>query len=110
MLNHYSRVIRIQLLFMKYVLFFHGRALQEEIKVSEDEHSQQLSATENVVRVRVLLDEFKPMMALSIQELRRAGLKIDCFGLHEDANRTLEHGATKCAKQATVLSNHGSLQ
>ena len=88
MLNHSSRVIRIQLLSMKYVLFFYGRALQEEIEVSEDEHSQQLSATENVVRVRVLLDEFKPMMAPSIQELRRAGLKIDCFGLHEDADRT----------------------
>ena len=38
---------------------------------------------------RVLLDEFKPMMAASIQELRRAGLKIDCFGLHEDTDRML---------------------
>jgi len=36
----------------------------------------------------VLLDEFKPTMASSIQELRRAGLKIDCFALHEDSDRT----------------------
>ena len=28
------------------------------------------------------------MMAASIQELRRAGLKIDCFGLSENADRT----------------------
>ena len=69
-------------------MFFYCRALQEEIEVSDDEHSQQLSATENVVRVRVLLGEFKPMMAASIQELRRAGLKINCFGLSENADRT----------------------
>lgn len=69
-------------------MFLYGRALEEEIEVSDDEHSQQLSATENVVRVRVLHDEFKPTMAASIQELRRAGLKIDCFGLHENADRT----------------------
>ena len=61
---------------------------KEEIEVSDDEHSQQLSATENVVRVRVLLDEFKPMIAASIQELRRAGLKIDYCGLNENADRT----------------------
>ena len=73
MLDQYSWVIRSQLLSMKYVLFFYGRALQKEIEVSDDEHSQQLSATDNVVRVRVLLDEFKPLMASSIQELRRAG-------------------------------------
>ena len=69
-------------------MFLYGRALQEEIEVSDDGHSQQLSATENVVHVRVLLGEFKPMMAASIQELRRAGLKIDCFGLNENADRT----------------------
>ena len=55
---------------------------------SWDIRSQQLSATENVVRVRVLIGEFKPMMTASIQELRRAGLKIDCFGLNENADRT----------------------
>ena len=71
-----------------YILFFYGRALQEEIEASDDGHSQQLSATKNVVRVRVLLGKFKPMMAASIQELRRAGLKIDCFGLNENADRT----------------------
>lgn len=65
-----------------YVLFFYGRALQEEIEVTDDEHSQQLSATEKVVHVRVPLDEFKLMIAVSIQALRRADLKIDCFGLH----------------------------
>ena len=69
-------------------MFLYGRALQEEIEVSDDGHSQQFSATENVVRVRVLLGEFKPMMAASIPELRRAGLKIDCFGLNENADRT----------------------
>ena len=69
-------------------MFLYGRALQEEIEVSDDGHSQQFSATENVVRVRVLLGEFKPMMAASIQELRRAGLKIDCFGFNENADRT----------------------
>ena len=55
-LNHCSWVIRSQLLSI-YILFFYGRALQEEIEGSDDEHSQQLSATENVVCERVLLDE-----------------------------------------------------
>ena len=45
-------------------------------------------STENVVRVRVLREEFKPMMTTSIRELRRAGLKIDCFGLHENESST----------------------
>ena len=91
-------------------MFFYCRALQEEIEVSDDEHSQQLSATENVVRVQVLLGEFKPMMAASIQELRRAGLKIDCFGLSDrKCRQNHELGATKYVKQATVLSNHSSL-
>ena len=39
-------------------------------------------STENVVRVRVVREEFKPMMTTSIRELRRPGLKIDCFGPH----------------------------
>ena len=42
--------------------------------------SQEISATENVVRLRVLNDDFKPMMT--------AGLKIDCFGLRNNAQET----------------------
>ena len=53
-------------------MFLYGRALQEQIEVSDDGHSQQVSATENVVRVRVLLGEFKPMMAASIQEVEES--------------------------------------
>ena len=42
---------------------------------SDDEQSQEVSSTENVVRVRVLQEDFKPMMAASIQELRWASHK-----------------------------------
>ena len=59
----------------------------------------ELSATENVVCVRVLLGEFKPTMAASIQELRRAGLKIDCFGgFGWKRRQNHELGATKYVK------------
>ena len=61
-------------------LFFIDSALQDEIDISDDEQSQEMLSTENVVRVRVLREEFKPMMTTSIWELRRPGLKIDCFG------------------------------
>ena len=66
--------------------FFCDRAIQDEIDVSSDgeEDSEDSSVTENVVRLQVLHDDFKPIMSTSIQELRRAGLKIDCFGLHEN--------------------------
>ena len=67
---------------MSVYLFFIDSALQDEIDISDDEQSQEMLSTENVVRVRVLREEFKPMMTTSIRELRRAGLKIDCFGLH----------------------------
>ena len=67
--------------------FFRDRALQDEIDVSTDgeEDSEDSSVTENVVRLEVLHDDFKPMLSTSIQELRRAGLKIDCFSLRENA-------------------------
>ena len=57
----------------KFRLLLYCRALQEQIEISDDEQSQEESSTENVVRVRVLHEVFKPMMAASIQELRRAG-------------------------------------
>ena len=63
-------------------LFFIDSALQDEIDISDDEQSQEMLSTENVVRVRVVREEFKPMMTTSIRELRRPGLKIDCFGPH----------------------------
>ena len=69
-------------------LFFIDSALQDEIDICDDEQSQEMLSTENVVRVRVLREEFKPMMTTSIRELRRAGLKIDCFGLHENESST----------------------
>ena len=46
------------------------------------------SVTENVVRLRVVNDDFKPMMTASIQELHRAGLKIGRFGLRNNAQET----------------------
>ena len=73
---------------MSVFLFFIDSALQDEIDISDDEQSQEMLSTENVVRVRVLREEFKPMMTTSIRELRRAGLKIDCFGLHENESST----------------------
>ena len=77
-----------------------AESYKRKSKFNDDEHSQQLSATENVFRVRVLLGEFKPMMAASIQELRRAGLKIDCFGLNENNDRT-----TSLALLSTLTSH-----
>ena len=73
---------------MSVFLFCIDSALQDEIDISDDEQSQEMLSTENVVRVRVLREEFKPMMTTSIRELRRAGLKIDCFGLHENESST----------------------
>ena len=73
---------------MSVFLFFIDSALRDEIDISGDEQSQEMLSTENVVRVRVLREEFKPMMTTSIRELRRAGLKIDCFGLHENESST----------------------
>ena len=71
---------------LKIMSSFFDRALQDEIDVSSDgeEDSEDSSVTENVVRLQVLHDDFKPMLSTSIQELRRAGLKIDCFGLREN--------------------------
>ena len=44
--------------------------------------SQDQSApSENVVRLRVVLENFKPMMTSTVKELRRAGLLLDTFGL-----------------------------
>ena len=64
------------------LLFFIDRAPQDEINRSDDKQFQ-----ENVLRVRVLREEFKPMMTTSIRsELRRAGLKIDCSGLYGHKN------------------------
>ena len=75
---------------MSAFLFFIDSALQDDTDISDDEQSQEMLSTENVVRVRVLREEFKPMMTTSIRELRRAGLKIDCFGLHENESSTPE--------------------
>ena len=47
-------------------LFCIDSALQDEIDTSDDEQSQEMLSTENVVRVRVLREEFKPMMTTSI--------------------------------------------
>ena len=47
---------------MSVYLFFIDSALQDEIDISDDEQSQEMLSTENVVHVRVLREEFKPMM------------------------------------------------
>ena len=73
---------------MSAFLFFIDSALQDDTDTSDDEQSQEMLSTENVVRVQVLREEFKPMMTTSIRELRRAGLKIDCFGLHGNESST----------------------
>ena len=43
--------------------------------------SQESSPSENVLRLRVVLENFKTMMTSSVKELRRAGLLLDTFGL-----------------------------
>ena len=43
--------------------------------------SQESSPSENVLRLCVVLENFKPMMTSSVKELRRAGLLLDTFGL-----------------------------
>ena len=94
----------------KTIFFLNGRALQEEIEFSNDDQSKVISATENVVRIRLLYEDFKPLMAASIRELRRADLKIDCFGLYDNMQRTSSmtlpntlHKPLGC--QVTVLCN-----
>ena len=73
--------------FVFFFLFFIDRAPQDEININDDKRSQEILSTKNVLRVQVLREEFKPMMTTSIRwELRRAGLKIDCFGLHGNKN------------------------
>ena len=62
---------------MSVYLFFIDSALQDEIDISDDEQSQEMLSTENVVRVQVLREEFKPMMTTSVRELRRAGLSTE---------------------------------
>ena len=81
------------------------------MEVSDDEQqSQELLATKNVVCLRVLNDDFKPMMTTSMQELCWAGLKIDCFGLHNNEQETasmtpscIPHKPLSCP--ITVLRN-----
>ena len=70
---NFNAKLEINLWRLNSVLLLYCRALQEQIEISGDEQSQEVSSTENVVRVRVLHEDFKPMMAASIQELRRAG-------------------------------------
>ena len=62
---------------MSVFLFFINSALQDEIDISDDEQSQEMLSAENVVRVQVLREEFKPMMTTSVRELRRAGLSTE---------------------------------
>ena len=62
---------------MSVFLFFIDSALQDEIDISDDEQSQEMLSAENVVRVQVLREEFKPMMTTSVRELRRAGLSTE---------------------------------
>ena len=53
---------------MSVYLFFIDSALQDEIDISDDEQSQEMLSTENEVRdLRVLREEFKPMMTTSIR-------------------------------------------
>ena len=58
-------------------LFFIDSVLQDEIDICDDEQSQEMLSAENVVRVQVLREEFKPMMTTSVWELRRAGLSTE---------------------------------
>ena len=46
-----------------------------------DNQTQDSAPSENVVRLRVVLENFKPMMTSSVKELRCAGLLLDTFGL-----------------------------
>ena len=62
---------------MSVFLFCIDSALQDEIDISDDEQSQEMLSAENVVRVQVLREEFKPMMTTSVRELRRAGLSTE---------------------------------
>ena len=63
--------------FLLLLLFFIDSALQDEIDISDDEQSQEMLSTENVDRVQVLREEFKPMMTTSVRELLRAGLSTE---------------------------------
>ena len=74
------------LLSLKNVCFI-SSALQDEPDINSQSQDQS-APSENVVRLRVVLENFKPMMTSTVKELRRAGLLLDTFGL--DINLTNE--------------------
>ena len=87
-----------------------GRALQEELHGDFREESQESAPTENVVRLRVVLESFQTMMAASVSELRRAGLVLDTFGFDNNLQSTSQtalpdppHKPLSCP--VTVLCN-----
>jgi len=87
-----------------------GRALQEELHGDFHEESQESAPTENVVRLRVVLESFQTMMAASVSELRRAGLVLDTFGFDNNLQSTSQtalpdppHKPLSCP--VTVLCN-----
>ena len=67
------------LLSLKNVCFI-SSALQDELDINSQSQDQS-APSENVVRLRVVLENFKPMMTSTVKELRRAGLLLDTFGL-----------------------------
>ena len=92
----------------KKLFYFIGRALQDELDITDQ--SQESAPSENVVRLRVVLENFKPMMKSAVKELRRAGLLLDIFGLDMNLQSTSQptfseppHKPLSC--QITVLCN-----
>ena len=92
----------------KKLFYFIGRALQDELDIADQ--SQESAPSENVVRLRVVLENFKPVMKSAVKELRRAGLLLDIFGLDMNLQSTSQptfseppHKPLSC--QITVLCN-----
>ena len=56
--------------------------------MDDDGQSQESNATENVVRLSVVVDNFKQKLVSSVIELRRAGLVLDVFGLDDNLSST----------------------
>ena len=73
-----SFCVHCHILSIKNVCFI-GRALQDELDM--DNQTQESAPSENVVRLRVVLENFQPMMTSSVKELRCAGLLLDTYGL-----------------------------
>ena len=90
---------------------FISSALQDELDMNSQSQDQS-APSENVVRLRVVLENFKPMMTSTVKELRRAGLLLDTFGLDINLPNESQPALPEQAPhaQATIMPDYSPLK